>query len=111
MKRGDVVVATAKGEFGGKLRPYIVVQSDKITGGQVVLVGCTTDIVTQPDGVRPRLLPSIANGLSAASDVMVDNPVSARRERVSQVIGALTGEEMEAVERGLMIVLGLGSGR
>jgi mRNA interferase MazF len=111
LRRGDVVVATARGEFGGKPRPYIVVQSDAITGGRVILLGCTTDIASQAGGLRPRLFPTDGNGLTAASDVMVDNPVTARRERVSEVIGLLTGDEMDAVDRALMIVLGLAERR
>jgi mRNA interferase MazF len=110
LKRGDVVVAAAKGEFGGKPRPYVVIQSDKYRHSRVILVGCTTDISDTLDELRPRLTPTAENGLAELSDVMIDNPVTARRDRIGQVIGTLAGGEMEAVERALMLVLGLGEG-
>jgi mRNA interferase MazF len=105
-----MVVAAAKGEFGGKPRPYVVIQSDKYRHNRIILVGCTSDISDKLDALRPRLDPTAGNGLSEVSEVMVDNPVTTRRERVGQVIGTLTAGEMEAVERALMLVLGLGEG-
>lgn len=111
MRRGDVVIAAAKGEFGGKPRPYVVLQADAFRTARIILVGCTTKLTDAPNSVRPRILPSEANGLSETCEVMVDNPVTARRERVSEVVGALSDSEMDAVERALLLILGLAESR
>ncbi len=102
------MVAAAKGEFGGKPRPYVVVQSDRFRTQRVILVGCTTDVTDEPDNLRPRLVPTSENGLAEVCDVMVDNPVTARRERVVRIVGQLSAGELESVERALMLVMGLG---
>jgi len=111
LKRGDVVIAAAKGEFGGKPRPYVIVQSDEYDTPRIIVVGCTTAISGEPDSIRPLLLPSNANGLVETCEVMIDNPVTTRRDRVQQVVGALSTNDMDAVERALVLVLGLASGR
>lgn len=106
MKRGDVVIATGPG-FGGKPRPYVVIQSDDYSAlTTLILLPVTSILADPPSLVRVRLEPSEANGLRALSDVMTDIPVTIRVGKVNQHIGALSREDMARVEQALLLVLG-----
>lgn len=106
MKRGDVVIATASGMFGGKPRPYVVVQSDEFVTPLLILVGCT-DADGTSFSFRPNLSPSPQNGLAKDSVVMVDIPVTTYRDKVRQVIGRLEPSDLSAVDAALIRILGL----
>ena len=91
MKRGDVVIAATGGSYGGKPRPYVVIQADAYVTRNVVMVGCTTS----------------GNGPALASEVMIDLPIAARREKVSEVVGTLAASEMATTDAALIAFLGL----
>jgi mRNA interferase MazF len=109
LKRGSVVVAATGGGYGGKPRPYVVVQAEDFTPPTLILVGFSTPD-ERPIGLRPRFSPSGENGLDRLSEVMIDIPVVIKREQVHQVIGQLSDTEMSEVDAALLIVLGLASG-
>lgn len=106
MNRGDVVIAAGGGGFGGKPRPFVVVQSDSYRGGSLILVGChgLGDCRVE---VRPLLSPSPQNGLRKVSEVTIDTPVTMRIERIDRVIGHLDDNEMDAVDTALLLMFGL----
>ena len=106
MKRGDVVIATASGMFGGKPRPYVVVQADEFATPLLILVGCT-DADGTSLSFRPNLAPSPQNGLTKESVVMIDIPVTTYRDKVRQVVGHLEPPDLSAVDAALIRVLGL----
>jgi mRNA interferase MazF len=106
LKRGDVVIATASGMFGGKPRPYVVVQADELATPLLILVGCT-DADGTSFSFRPHVTPSPRNGLAKDSVVMVDIPVTTYRDKVRQVIGHLEPTDLSAVDAALIRVLGL----
>ena len=108
MKRGDVVIAATGGGYGGKPRPYIVVQADTYPTHNVVLVGCTTTGERQVE-IRPILTPSVANGLTFLSEVMIDLPIAARRDKIAATIGALSVAEIDALNRAMVSFFGLDS--
>jgi len=72
MRRGDLVVVALQGEHG-KPRPALVVQSDLFEQLPTVTV---LPLTSQPiDGpARVTIAPSAANGLQAASQIMVHRP-------------------------------------
>ncbi len=107
MRRGDVVVVAAAGDYG-KPRPAVVVQTDAFpeTHASVVVCQMTSDIVTAPD-FRVTIDPSTANGLRLRSQVMADKPVTVRRERIGQTIGRLDAEEIGRLNIALAFVMGL----
>lgn len=108
MKRGDVVIAIAAGDYG-KPRPAVVVQSDLFNATHASIVVCllTTDVV---DGTSFRLTvqPSASNGLKKRSQIMVDKIVALRRERLKETVGALSGADVLRLNRALAGWLGLG---
>jgi len=108
IKRGDVVVVVAPGDFG-KPRPAVVVQSDLFNDTHASVAVCllTTDIVDAPL-FRLDLAPTTRNGLEQPSQIMVDKIVALRRNRVASRIGALDQEAVVRLNRSLAFFLGLG---
>jgi len=109
MKRGDVVISSAPGDYG-KPRPALVVQSDLFnpTHASIVICPITTHLVDAPL-FRLLLEPSAANGLKAESQIMVDKVMAVRRERIGKRIGAVTSDELARVDVALRTWLDLES--
>lgn len=107
MKRGDVVLMVAPGDLG-KPRPAIVVQTDALgeTTSSVLVCPLTSEI-TERLPVRPMIEPSPGNGLRLRSQIMTDKTTPLRRDRVRRVLGELDDATQEALDRALLIVLGL----
>ncbi len=107
MKRGDVVIVAAAGDYG-KPRPAVIVETDAFPEAHASVVVCqmTSEIVDAPD-FRVTIDPNAQNGLRVQSQVMVDKPVAVRRERVGQLIGRLNGEEIGRLNIALAFVMGL----
>ncbi len=107
MKRGDVVIVAAAGDYG-KPRPAVIVQTDAFPEAHASIVICraTSEIVDAPD-FRVTIDPHKENGLRVRSQVMADKPVTVRRERVGQLIGRLNGEELGRLNIALAFVMGL----
>jgi mRNA interferase MazF len=102
MKRGTIVVVSARGACTGKPRPALVVQSDLFnpTHASVTLCPITSKCVDAPL-FRLTLPPGSRTGLKAVSQVMIDKVVSVPRGAVSGEIGECDLREIEAVEDGL----------
>ena len=107
MKRGDVVIVAAAGDYG-KPRPAVVVQTDAFpeTYASVVICQMTSDLVDAPD-FRVTIEPDEKNGLRVRSQVMVDKPVTVRRERIGQLVGRLTSADTRRLNIALAFVMGL----
>jgi mRNA interferase MazF len=109
MKRGDLVINSAPGDYG-KPRPALVVQSDLFnpTHASVVICPITTHLVDAPL-FRLPLQPGGGNGLKAESQIMIDKVMAVKRERIGRRIGAITPEEMARVDLALRTWLDLGT--
>ncbi len=107
MRRGDVVVVAAAGDYG-KPRPAVVVQSDAFPESHASVVVCqlTSDLADAPD-FRITLEPNDDNGLRTRSQVMADKPTTVRRERIGGVIGRLEAGDMRRLNVALALVMGL----
>ena len=107
MRRGDVVVVAAAGDYG-KPRPAVVVQTDAFpeTHPSVVICQMTSDVVHTQD-FRVAIEPTEENGLRARSQIMADKPVTVRRERVGQIVGRLTEADIRRLNIALAFVMGL----
>jgi mRNA interferase MazF len=107
MRRGDVVVAVATGDYG-KPRPAVIVQTDAIpeTHASVVICQMTSELVDAPH-TRVTIEPSECNQLRARCQIMADKPVTIRRERIGKVIGRLDDAEMGRLDTVLAFVMGL----
>ena len=107
MKRGDVVIVAAAGDYG-KPRPAVVVQTDAFpdTHPSVVVCQLTSDVVDAPD-FRVTIEPDEPNGLRTRSQIMADKPVTVRRERIGQSVGRLTDADIGRLNIALAFVMGL----
>jgi mRNA interferase MazF len=107
MRRGDVVIVAAAGDYG-KPRPAVVVQTDAFPDRHESVVVCqmTSDLAEAPT-FRVTLDPSSGNGLRVTSQIMADKPVTIRRERIGRDIGRLNSEEITRLNSALAFVTGL----
>jgi mRNA interferase MazF len=107
MKRGDVVIVSTRGDYG-RPRPAIVVQTDALQAedGSVIICQMTSELRELAE-FRPTIDPSAQNGLQLRSQIMADKPVTVRRDRVRQVVGRLTRDDMRRLDLALAFVLGL----
>ena len=107
MKRGDVVTVAASGDYG-KPCPAVIVQTDALPAEHASVMVCqmTSNIAQAPD-FRVTIEPSEKNGLRARSQIMVDKPVTIRRERVGRKIGSLDDKDVARLNVALAFVVGL----
>ncbi len=106
LKRGDIVIVT-QGELG-RPRPVVIVQADELGETTTTVLACPiTSELTERLPVRPFVQPDAGSGLRIQSQIMTDKLFAARRDRIKRVIGSLDAETCDALDRALLIVLGL----
>jgi len=105
MKRGDVVVASPRGDYG-KPRPCVVIQSDLFEPTDSLLVCLITSEMADAADLRLTLSPTPSNGLRVPSQIMIEKITAIRRERCRR-IGALKPSEIGRLNALLAMVIGL----
>jgi mRNA interferase MazF len=107
MRRGDVVIVAATGDYG-KPRPAVIVQTDAFPESSASMVICqlTSELIEAPD-FRITIDPSDSNGLWARSQIMADKPATVRRARIGQTIGRLNEGDLDRLNAALAFVMGL----
>ncbi|MGB1109080.1 MAG: type II toxin-antitoxin system PemK/MazF family toxin [Gammaproteobacteria bacterium] len=108
MRRGDVVTVAMQGDLG-KPRPAIVIQADYFSETSTITVLPVTSEITEAPLLRITLEPSEENGLRKRSQVMVDKPVTVKREKIGQRVGALPPSDLPRIDRSLALFLGIAS--
>jgi mRNA interferase MazF len=107
VNRGDIVIVAARGEYSGKPRPAVVIQSDRLpTTGSVLVALITGDLEDAPI-YRLTLEPTKANGLKVASQIMVDKIVALPRAKCGSAIGRIDEAGLVALNHMLSVVIGL----
>ena len=106
MKRGDLVTVALQGEHG-KPRPALIVQSDRFPDTATVAVLLVTSTLLDAPLIRVAVQPSPNTGLRLPSQVMIDKPMAVSAKRLGPVFGQLDDAAMLAVNRGLLLFLGL----
>lgn len=108
LHRGDVVYFGERGEYSGKLRPGVIVQREATLADapSITLCGLTSTPIPT-NGARISVLPSVDNGLEAASFVMIDKIASISKRRIRHVFGRLSPDELASVDHALRIWLEL----
>jgi mRNA interferase MazF len=107
MRRGDVVIVAASGDYG-KPRPAVIVQTDAFPASHASVNICqmTSELADASD-FRVTIEPGAESGLGARSQVMADKPVTIRRERIRSVIGHLRAEDLTRLNVAPAFVMGL----
>ena len=106
MRRGDLVIVAAPGDYG-KPRPAVIVQSDAIPESHASVVICQMTSELAGTDFRVTIEPEPETGLRVRSQVMADKPVAIRRERIGQPIGRLAAADMARLNVALALVMGL----
>jgi len=105
MKRGDVVIAAAPGDYG-KPRPAIVLQADAFTLASLTIAPLTSELQDTPL-LRIGVEPTDANGLQRPSQIMIDKLWTVSRAKIAQRVGSLDQATMQRVNKALAAFLGL----
>ena len=106
MRRGDLVTIALQGDFG-KPRPALVVQADVFAEHPSVTVLPVTSALVAAPLLRITLQPSADNGLTKPSQVMVDKPLTVKRDKLGLVFGQIEADTMVEVERCFAVFLGI----
>ncbi|MCE9681672.1 type II toxin-antitoxin system PemK/MazF family toxin [Halomonas alkalisoli] len=105
MRRGDLVTIALSGNFG-KPRPALVIQSGQFSGTATVTVLLLSSTLVDAPLIRLDVKPAHENGLRRQSQIMVDKPMTVKREKVGEPFGHLDDGAMVAVNRALAVFLG-----
>ena len=106
MKRGDLVVVSAAGDYG-KPRPAIVIQSDLLNKSDSVLVVLLTSTFADAPLFRLTVEPTLENGLKLPSQIMVDKIIAYSREKCGAEIGSLDQATLIALNHMLAVMVGI----
>jgi mRNA interferase MazF len=111
LTRGTIVVVALDPTVGREqqgVRPCIVVSDPDVIFDQRFPLVCVVPITGTPgEGLLyPRLAPG-NSGLVKESYALIDHLRSVDKRRVRRVFGELSGEEIEALNEGLTVFLGL----
>ncbi|TPG12406.1 type II toxin-antitoxin system PemK/MazF family toxin [Sphingomonas oligophenolica] len=102
IKRGDLVLAAGPGEFSGKPRPFVIVQSDSFNELHASFAMCPVTSTTNGAHLfRIAIDASIDTVLDRNSEIQIDKIQSLRRQRVVRVIGAVPANIMTMVDDAL----------
>jgi mRNA interferase MazF len=109
MTRGDVViVADRRGEFTGKPRPALVVQSHAFRHAPTVpILPIASDGRADAPLLHIPVPAGSATGLSVPSWAQIELVAAVRRRRIGKVIGRADDATMLAINRALAVFLGL----
>jgi len=107
--RGEIYTAAARGPYTGKPRPVVILQDDRFDAtASVTVCPFTTNPVEAPL-LRLPIDPSGDNGLEQPSQLMVDKVTTVPRSSLGERLGKLRDEELVALNRSLIVFLGLAS--
>lgn len=106
MRRGDLVSIALQGDYG-KPRPALIVQSDLFAEHPSVTILPVTSELRDTPLFRVLIEPTEINGLRKSSQVMVDKVQTISREKLGDIFGRVTEEDMLAVSRALAVFLGV----
>ena len=111
LERGAVVLVTLEPALGHEqrgMRPCIVVSDLEVIQYQRFPVLCVVPITgTRGEGaLYPRLAPG-KSGLRRPSFALVDQVWTIDKRRVRKVFGQIASEEMDSIDEGLRLFLGL----
>jgi mRNA interferase MazF len=106
MRRGDLVTVALPRDFS-KPRPVLVIQSDRFDDAATVTILLVSSTLIDAPLIRLTVEPTGSNGLRHASQVMVDKAMTVRRERIGEPFGRLDDSVMVAINRSLVLFLGI----
>jgi mRNA interferase MazF len=109
LRRGEIYTAAARGPYTGKPRPVLIVQDDRFDATASVTVCPFTTSPVEAPLLRLPIDPSEENGLDQPSQIMVDKVTTVPRSSLGDRLGKLRDDEFVALNRSLLVFLGLAS--
>lgn len=109
MRRGEIYTAAARGPYTGKPRPVLIVQDDRFDATASVTVCPFTTSPVEAPLLRLPIDSSSENGLDQPSQIMVDKVTTVLRSSLGDRLGKLRDDEFVALNRSLLVFLGLAS--
>jgi len=109
MTRGDVVsIADRRGDFTGKPRPAVIVQSDLFATLNSGTICPLTSTDADSPVLRLRVDPTAELRLDRTSWLAVDKITTVQRDRVGLQIGRLSQADMRRLDGAVAVFLGIG---
>lgn len=107
MKRGQIVTIAMQGDFG-KPRPALIIQSNLFneTHPSITVLLVSSDLVNAPL-FRIDLSPDEGNGLKKPCQILVDKPMTIKREKIGMIVGQVSDAVMLQVNRAIIVWMGL----
>ena len=107
MRRGEIWTLSGGGAYTGKPRPAVILQDERFDATRSITVCSLTTDPTEAPLFRIPVEPSDRNGLREPSRVMVDKITTVQRSRLGSLIGRLDDKDIVAVNRAIVVFLGL----
>jgi len=111
-KRGDIVLVNfnpqKKKDEVGKVRPAIIMSDTDLNDvlDLVSVIALTTNLIDNSEPLRIRI--TKREHLKVDSDAMVEQLRSVSKERIYEKVASVSDEEMDKIEYGIKLMLGLG---
>jgi mRNA interferase MazF len=107
MRRGEIWTVAGGGAYVGKPRPALIVQDDRFDASDSIVVCPVTTDPTSAPIFRLQVPSNDRTGLRTPCRLMVDKVTAVPRNRLRTRVGALSPEELRAINRALFVFLGL----
>ena len=99
MRRGEIYTVAGSGDFAGKPRPGLIVQSDLFNEFHPSVTVCPVSSTLTSDRIyRISVLPNAGNGLKWESEIEVDKVQLVWPRRLGRLTGRLSIEVMAEVD-------------
>ena len=107
MRRGDICIAAARGDYTGKPRPVVVVQDDRFDATASVTVCPLTTSEVEAPLLRISVESTDVTGIQQPSRIMVDKITTMPRGNLGEHVGRLADTDLVRLDRALLVFLGL----
>ena len=111
LERGTLILVSLDPTLGHEqrgLRPCVIVSDLNVTEDQRFPMLCVVPITGTPgQGALYPVLEAGSGGLSKSSFALLDQIRTIDKRRVRKVFGSIAHEELQAVDEGLRLLLGL----
>ena len=107
MRRGEIWTVSGGAAYTGKPRPAVILQDDRFDATRSVTICSFTTDPTDAPLFRIPVEPSEENGLREPSRLMADKITTVPRGRLGARIGYLDAEAIMAMNRAIVVFLGL----
>jgi mRNA interferase MazF len=107
MRRGEIWTVAGGAAYAGKSRPAVIIQDDRFDANDSVVVCPLTTDPTPAPIFRLPISSNARTGLRAPCRLMVDKVTAVPRKRLGTRVGALSADELKALNRAVFVFLGL----